>query len=828
MLEKSQADRYLALRRTLIERHFSKMNDMQRAAVLTTEGPLLILAGAGSGKTTVLINRIANLLLFGKGYASGSVPFYVDTAGLETLERAAQGDEVDARQLSRLLADSPPRPWEIMAITFTNKAAAELKSRLSAMLGEETGGQVHASTFHSACVRMLRADIDRLGYRSGFAIYDSDDSQKLVKDIIKAQNLDDKQFPPRSVLSALGEFKDLLETPEQTMSRAEATNDFRLKKLAKIYAEYQKRLFEANALDFDDIISLTVRLFDQHPDVLEKYQRRYRYVMVDEYQDTNRSQYKLVSQLAGGSNNLCVVGDDDQSIYRFRGATIENILSFEQQYEGAKVIRLEQNYRSTQNILTAANEVIAKNTARKGKTLWTASGDGDKLVLYTAYDERDEANAIADIITKAHDREGRGYSDCAVLYRMNAQSQTIESALVSAGIPYKVVGGTRFFDRKEIRDMVAYLSVLHNPADALRLTRIINEPKRGIGDATVATAQEIADVLGTSLFEVLQNAEGYAPLQRKSKPLMQFAAMMSGLMESSGLLPLDELLDELLEETGYRAMLLAEGLQGLTRLENIEELKTTMKRYEAETEEPSLGGFLEEVALYTDLDSYDAGSDAVTLMTMHAAKGLEFPVVFLPGMEEGLFPSTRAFSDPEQLEEERRLAYVGITRAKEKLVLLTAKRRMLFGQTIYGRESRFMCDIAPELCSREGRRPSPGAPSAQRQSEFEYESRSFGAFGKTAAQAAAESAQAGAKAGTEYGTGAGLGIGSGAAAIAKPAPVENAGSDLAKGDRVLHRVFGSGTIISVKPMGGDHMLEVRFDKVGVKKIMSTFARLQKI
>lgn len=815
MLDKSQADRYLALRRILIEKRFSKMNDMQRAAVLTTEGPLLILAGAGSGKTTVLINRIANLLLFGKGYMSGSVPFYIDSAALETLEQTAQGESVDDRQISRLLADSPPRPWEIMAITFTNKAAAELKSRLSAMLGEEVGGQVHASTFHSACVRMLRADIDRLGYRSSFAIYDSDDSQKLVKDIIKAQNLDDKQFPPRSVLSALGEFKDLLETPDQTMRRAESAGDYRLKKLAKLYAEYQKRLFEANALDFDDIISLTVRLFDTHPDVLEKYQRRYRYVMVDEYQDTNRSQYKLVSQLAGGSNNLCVVGDDDQSIYRFRGATIENILSFEQQYEGAKVIRLEQNYRSTQNILTAANEVIAKNTARKGKTLWTAAGDGDKLVLYTAYDERDEASAIADIINKAHD-QGRSYSDCAVLYRMNAQSQTIESALVSAGIPYKVVGGTRFFDRKEIRDMVAYLSVLHNPADTLRLTRIINEPKRGIGDATMSTAQEIADVLGTSLFEVLQNAEEYAPLQRKAKPLMQFAVMMSGLMESSGLVPLDELLDELLEETGYRAMLLAEGLQGQTRLENIEELKTTMKRYEAETEEPSLGGFLEEVALYTDLDSYDAGADAVTLMTMHAAKGLEFPVVFLPGMEEGLFPSTRAFADPEQLEEERRLAYVGITRAKEKLVLLTAKRRMLFGQTIYGRESRFICDIAPELCSREGRRPTPGAPSAQRQSEFEYENRSFGAFGKTAAQAAADSAQAGA------------GYGAGAAAAAKPSPVVNAGADLAKGDRVMHRVFGSGTVISVKPMGGDHMLEVRFDKVGVKKIMATFARLQKI
>ncbi|MFV0497937.1 MAG: ATP-dependent helicase [Candidatus Fimivivens sp.] len=806
MPEKTQTARYLALRRALIEQRFSKMNEMQRAAVLTTEGPLLILAGAGSGKTTVLINRIANLLLFGRGYHSDSLPFYVDEAALNWLEQAADGAVSDEGRLSRLLADSPPRPWEILAITFTNKAAAELKSRLCGMLGEALGGQVHASTFHSACVRMLRADIERLGYRSGFAIYDSDDSQKVIKDLIKAQNLDDKQFPPRSVLSKIGEFKDMLETPAQTMDRAAADNDFRLKKLAKLYEAYQKRLFEANAMDFDDIITLTVRLFSEHPDVLEKYQRRYHYVMVDEYQDTNRAQYKLVSQLAGGRNNLCVVGDDDQSIYRFRGATIENILSFEQQYTGARVIRLEQNYRSTQNILTAANAVIAQNTARKGKTLWTAAGDGDKLVLYTAYDERDEAVAIADSINRAH-RQGRRYADCAVLYRMNAQSQTVESAFVSAGIPYKVVGGTRFFDRKEIRDMVAYLSVLHNSADTLRLMRIINEPKRGIGDATLTSAQEIAEVLGVGLFEVLQNAEEYAPLQRKGKALMQFAAMIVDLIETADLCALDELLDALLERTGYRAMLLTQGVQGQTRLENIEELKTTMKRYEAETEAPTLGGFLEEVALYTDLDSYDADTDSVTLMTMHAAKGLEFPVVFLPGMEEGLFPSTRSFSDPEQLEEERRLAYVGITRAKEQLVLLCAKRRMLFGQTLYGRESRFLGDIAPELVSRQGRKPTPVAPKAQAAQPV-----SFGAFGKTSAQATADSAR----------TGGGFG------AAPKAAPANKVEFDLAKGDRVLHRVFGDGTVIAVTPMGGDHMLEVRFGKVGVKKIMATFARLQKL
>lgn len=804
MLDKAEADRYLEVRRALIEKRFLKMNDMQRKAVLTTEGPLLILAGAGSGKTTVLINRIANLLLFGSGYNSKTVPFYVGANELEWLEKANRGEVQDEAELRRLLSEAPPRPWEIMAITFTNKAAAELRARLSAMLGEEEGSQIHASTFHSACVKILRSEIDSLGYKSGFAIYDSDDSQKVVKDILKSNNIDDKQFPPRSVLSKIGEFKDKLEIPAQTIARAEASNDFRLKKLAKIYDEYQKRLFTANALDFDDIITLTVRLFDEHPEVLKKYQRRYRYVMVDEYQDTNRSQYKLVSQLAGGQRNLCVVGDDDQSIYRFRGATIENILSFEQQYEGAQVIRLEQNYRSTQNILSAANQVIAKNTARKGKTLWTSAGDGDQITVFTAYDERDESNAIADMINKEH-REGRAFSDCAVLYRLNAQSQTVESAFVSAGIPYKVVGGTRFFDRKEIKDIVAYLSVLHNPADSLRLMRIVNEPKRGIGDATMSTAQEIAEVVGVGLFEVLKNAVEYAPLQRKAKPLMDFSAMMTGLVESAAVTPLDELLDELLDETGYRTMLTAEGVQGQTRLENIEELKTTMKRYEAETEEPSLGGFLEEVALYTDLDSYDADSDSVTLMTMHAAKGLEFPVVFLPGMEEGMFPSVRSLSDPEQLEEERRLAYVGITRAKEKLVMLNTRRRMLFGQTLYGRESRFLCDIPNELVSREGRK----APEVTRKPVAERPEISFGSYGKTNAQAAAK-------------------VEIGADSATPKSPAANTGIDLSPKDRVLHRVFGEGTVISVTPMGGDHMIEVRFNRVGVKKIMATFARLQKL
>ena len=806
-MSENMRERYIKLRRALIERRFAKMNDMQRKAVVTTEGPLLILAGAGSGKTTVLINRIANILMFGCGYESENMPSHITEDDIELLEAALRSDEPTWESLYPLLSENPPEPWQITAITFTNKAAGELRSRLVDMLGE-AGNDIKASTFHSACVKILRSEIEHLGYKSGFAIYDSDDSQKVIKAVLKELNLDEKQFSPRSVLAKIGEFKDRLETPHNVADRANA-GEFHLKRLASIYEEYQKKLFAANALDFDDIISLTVRLFQEHPDVLQKYQRRCRYVMVDEYQDTNRSQYKLVSMLSGGYNNLCVVGDDDQSIYAFRGATIENILSFENQYSNAKVIRLEQNYRSTQNILTAANKVIACNKGRKGKNLWTSAGDGDKIVCFTAYDERDEANAIADAISKEH-KSGVSYNDFAVLYRLNAQSQSVESALVSSGIPYKVVGGTKFFDRKEIKDMVAYLSILHNPDDTLRLNRIINEPKRSIGASTMQTAEEIAQVLGVSLFEVIAHAEHYAPLSKKAKPLMSFASMIQQLMDSASVTPLDELLDELLDATGYKAMLEAEGIQGITRLENIEELKTTMKRYESETDEPSLGGFLEEVALYTDLDSYDADSDAVTLMTLHAAKGLEFPVVFIPGMEEGVFPSARALGEQQQLEEERRLAYVGITRAKRSLTLLHAKRRMLFGQTSSGRLSRFVTEIPDELLKKAGRKPEPASPSAAFGGRSSYGSDiSFGSYGKTASQS--------------RGSASLLGIGT-----APKQSSQQTFSAFSKGERVHHRVFGDGTVVSATPMGGDCMLEITFDKIGKKKIMAAFAKLEKL
>jgi DNA helicase-2/ATP-dependent DNA helicase PcrA len=800
------SERYLTLRRALIERQFSNMNDRQREAVFATEGPLLILAGAGSGKTTVLINRIANLLLFGSAYSSEDVPFYVEEADLQFLQDVLDGKAQDDARVRRLLAEYPPRPWEIMAITFTNKAANELRDRLTKMLGEE-GADVAASTFHSACVRILRANGDRLGYRSNFTIYDADDSQRVMKGVLRDLNMDEKAFPPRSVLALIGQSKDALETPADLETRAQGASDFRLKKIAAAYGEYQRRLKDANAMDFDDIITLTVRLFRENPDVLEKYQHRYRYVMVDEYQDTNRSQFLLVSMLADGYHNLCVVGDDDQSIYRFRGATIENILSFESRFEGARVIRLEQNYRSTQNILDAANHVISNNAGRKGKTLWTDAGAGEKLTVYTAQDERDEAHEITEMIEKSH-RAGRAYRDHAVLYRLNAQSQSIESALMLAGIPYKVVGGLRFFDRKEIKDVIAYLSVLNNPTDELRLMRIINEPKRGIGDATVLAAREIGSMLGISLFEVLCTADQYAPLQRKSKPLLEFAGMMKELMDASATAALGDLIDELIAATGYRDALAKEGTTGETRLENIEELKTMTHRYEEETEESSLSGFLEEVALYTDLDSYDEGDDKVTLMTLHAAKGLEFPVVYIPGMEEGMFPSYRSLGDAEQLEEERRLAYVGITRAKEELTLLTAKRRMLFGQTQYGKPSRFLREIPADLV--EERTREVAKTEGQPQVPPSYRSRS--------ADIAASRRSS---------------MASGAAARSAQRPQSAAASSgavpsFAPGDRIRHKVFGEGVIRSVSPMSGDALLEIAFDRVGVKKIMATYARLEKL
>ncbi|MFR0879588.1 MAG: ATP-dependent helicase [[Clostridium] leptum] len=622
-----------------MQEKLKKMNPRQLEAVLHTEGPLLILAGAGSGKTTVLINRIA---------------YIID--------------------------QSLAKPWQILAITFTNKAAGELKERLTAMLGD-TGGDVWAATFHSTCARILRRDGDRIGYSSHFTVYDTDDSKRLVKDCQKALNIDDKMISHKSILSEISHAKDSMLSPADY--QAAAGSDFRLAKIGAVYELYQKRLREADAMDFDDLLGNTVELFRQCPDVLEYYQNRFRYIMVDEYQDTNQVQYEFVRLLAEKSKNLCVVGDDDQSIYKFRGATIENIMSFEKSYPNAKVIRLEQNYRSTKNILNAANAVISNNEERKGKTLWTENPEGDKIQIHTSSNEQDEAGFVATTILEQI-AKGRKYSDFAVLYRMNSQSNILEKVFVKSGIPYRIIGGHRFYERREIRDMIAYLSVINNPSDEIRLRRIVNQPKRSIGDKTIATASEIAGALGESLLEVLGRADEFDSLRRASVKLKAFYDMMQELIDANDdeSVSLHELYELILEKTGYIEALRGEKEEAETRIENINELASNLLKFQEENgEEATLSAFLEEVSLMTDIDNYDETADTVVMMTMHSAKGLEFPVVFLPGFEEGIFPGLQAIYDPNEIQEERRLCYVAITRAKESLYLLNADSRMLFGST---------------------------------------------------------------------------------------------------------------------------------------------------
>lgn len=782
------ASEYAQLKQNALNKAFANMNDEQRKAVLHTEGPLLILAGAGSGKTTVLVNRVANIVRFGKAAASQLVPSLTDD-DIKFLRGFEGRDEADSERLAGIIAIDTPKPWNILAITFTNKAAGELKERLHAMLGA-CADDIMAATFHSACVRILRREIEVLGYNKSFTIYDSDDSLRVIKDAMKTNGVDDKTFPPKSVLSAIGRAKDDMLTPEQYA--AANSGDYRASIIAKLYRVYQNTLKNANAVDFDDIIVLTVRLFSDFPEVLEHYQNRYKYIMVDEYQDTNHAQYKLVSMLAEKHKNLCVVGDDDQSIYKFRGATIENILSFEQQFEGTSVIRLEQNYRCTQRILDAANSVISHNTERKGKTLWTDNGSGEQVKLNRGADEQAEARFVVDTVLENIDG-GAKYKDHAILYRMNAQSNMLERAFVKAGVPYKIVGGLRFFERKEIRDIVAYLSVINNPNDTIRLKRIINEPKRGIGDSTVAAVGEIAAGLGISMFEVLQNADSYAQIQRKSKPLLDFARVITELIDAAAELPLGELLDAVLEKTGYTVFLLSQGFEGQTRLENIEELKSTIVKFDEENEDGDLSQFLEEIALYTDMDRTNLDDDVVLMMTMHSAKGLEFPYVFITGFEEGIFPGRMSMNSQSEIEEERRLAYVGITRAKKQLYITTAAQRLLFGQTTRNRLSRFAGEIPQNLLEVKDETLRIGHVAATGGvNDVNPYSISTGGLSSTAVN---------------------------------PTQVQ---MKLAPGDIVSHKTFGEGMVLSVVPMGNDLLVEAAFDKSGTKKVMANFARLTKL
>lgn len=739
-----------------LKKQFSHMNNMQQQAVFCTEGPLLILAGAGSGKTTVLVNRIAYILQ------------------------------------SELC-----KPWQILAITFTNKAAGELKERICNAV-PEGGSDIWAATFHSTCARILRRYGDRIGFTSHFTVYGTDDQKKLVKDILKQLNYDEKMLPVKRVLNEISKAKDEMLTPQEMLKRAGYDN---LKQsVAKVYEIYQSRLKTADAMDFDDMLCKTVELFQKCPDILEFYQNQFKYIMVDEYQDTNKVQYKFVSMLAAKYGNICVVGDDDQSIYKFRGATIENILSFENTFKGAKMIRLEQNYRSTQNILNAANGVISNNTMRKGKTLWTENAVGDKIEVHTSDSERDEAQFIAKTILDGV-ADGRKFSDFAILYRMNAQSNSIEQALSRSGIPHRVIGGRRFYDREEIRDMVAYLQVINNPHDDVRLGRIINVPKRGIGATTLEKASEIAAGLGESIYSVIKDADVYPQLSRAATKLKSFVALIDGLMEAeqSGDYSLAELYNLILEHTDYEKYLKTEKDNPDVRIENIEELSSNIIKFEEDyAEEASLSNFLEEISLQTDIDNYDAEADSSVMMTLHSAKGLEFPVVFIAGLEEGVFPSIATMMNPDELNEERRLAYVGITRAKEKLYITKAKSRMLMGHTSYNKVSRFVNEIPPELLNYTG------------------EKKTFASTNGFSASSSQISIGAGSKftPNKSFNT------------FTKPAV--KSGTVYKKGDCVFHKVFGKGMIMKTEKMGNDTMLEVAFDKAGTKTLMANFSKMEKI
>ena len=810
-MTESYEQRFLTARRSYIARQFSNLNAMQREAVLTTDGPLLLLAGAGSGKTTVLINRIANLMRFGCGADSYEIPDTVTQEDVDFLD--ALGDEpsdFDRHRADWLCALRPAAPWSIIAITFTNTAANELKERLSLMLGPEAQ-DIWAMTFHSACCRILRRDIERMGYDKSFTIYDSSDSERVMKDIIKDMGLDDKTFPAKVVLNAISKEKDQLTTPEDLLRRAEETNDLRILHIARAYQRYQKQLKDNNALDFDDIICVTVRLLQEHEDVRQYYQKKFRYVLVDEYQDTNHVQYLLTSLLAGGYENICVVGDDDQSIYRFRGATIENILSFEKQYRGARVIRLELNYRSTQSILNAANAVIAHNLGRKGKRLWTANGSGDPITVYEAYDEGAEANYVAgQIISRSR---GKNFKDYAILYRTNAQSNALEFALKRNGIPYRVIGGMRFFDRAEIKDMLSYLCVINNRADDLRLRRIINNPPRGLGAKTIETAIRLAEAEGKPLYSVVSDPYSYGPLEKPATKLMQFSAMIEELAEllDTGI-SLPEFYDEVMQRTGYVAMLEGKPTEeNKTKLENVRELKSSINAYAENAELPTLAGFLEEIALYTDLEEYNDSDDAAVMMTMHSAKGLEFPHVFLVGFEDGLFPGMRAIGDMEEMEEERRLCYVAITRAKQTLTICYAKQRMLYGRTNAALKSRFLREI-PEDCVvfKGGTKVRP-------------ETGSYGGYGGAFSGSYGSVGGDYARRPTQQELAARERMKRSEQSVFTSQSTKASYLELSKGDMVLHAAFGRGMVLSVMKMGGDALLEIAFDDIGTKKLMAKTA-----
>lgn len=739
----------------LMNNMLDKLNERQKEAVLATEGPVLVLAGAGSGKTTVLVNRIAYMI-----------------------------------------SEKHIRPWNILAITFTNKAAREMKDRIERLLGD-TAKDMWIGTFHSVCVRILRSCIDLLGYSRDFVIYDTADTKTVMKECLRELNIDEKSFPVRNVLSIISNAKNDL------MDAATFENvyksDYRMSIIAKIYYRYQTKLRKNNAVDFDDIILNTVKILSENPDVLSKYQDKFRYILVDEYQDTNNSQYLLINLLAQANRNLCVVGDDDQSIYKFRGANIGNILNFEDDYSDVQKITLDQNYRSTQNILDAANSVISNNKGRMGKSLWTSNGDGNKVFVYTGTNEYDEARYIARQIKKHFDEQG-SFSDCAILYRTNAQSRVIEEMLMRESVPYKVLSGLRFYDRKEIKDIIAYLRVVYNPNDDVSLARIINEPKRKIGNATLEKTRNIAREKETSLYDVISHADDYPEFKTAIKKLLSFSEIIQSLIKLKDTVTIEDLTGRILNDTGYMpALVMEDTTESKTRIENLGEFISVITEFEKNEETGNtLGEFLENISLVSDIDGYDENEDSAVLMTIHSAKGLEFPIVFLSGLEEGLFPGMRSMESDDDIEEERRLCYVAITRAKEQLYITKTISRTIHGKTMPTTASRFFKEIPVEyLEDKTTLQPKVakvmqdlGVRNAAAPKKEVYMTKGFGSSVKSSGS-------------TDY-------------------------SKFKAGDAVEHRTFGRGEILKATPCGNDCILEIQFESIGFKRLMAAFAKVKKI
>lgn len=814
---------FLAVKRKLFDKVYAeKLNPEQRRAVFTAKGPLLVLAGAGSGKTTVLVNRIVYLIKYGDAYFSDVLPEGVDEDTVSALRYALDMAPADIEEILPQFICEPTPPWSILAFTFTNKAAGEIKERLLQRFGDrELASSIWAGTFHSICLRILRKYSDRLGYREGFSVYDADDAKRMIAQCMKELEIDEKRLAPKAVANLISRAKDRLVEPEDY----EVTFDPRTRDVKAVYTLYKKKMLEYNAVDFDDIIMNTVALLQGHEDVRAYYQRKFKYVLVDEYQDTNHAQFVLTTLLSGGYRNIMVVGDDDQSIYRFRGATIENILDFDKTYPDATVVKLEQNYRSTSNILGAANAIIKNNDERHNKMLWCERGEGEKVTVKEAYDQNAEGKYIVEQIIGAVYKQKRTYSDFAVLYRLNALGRTLQTAFAKSGIPFRVVGDLGFYERKEIKDMIAYLSVLSYTGDNLRLKRIINEPKRKIGQATVDAVEELASMNGLSMFDLMERVSEYPVLSKSADKLTAFVKLINDIKEEYKTPA--AMLEAVYDRSGYREMLEAEGFEGEGKIENIGELISAAAEYEKKMteagEEPTLLGFLEEVALITSVDKYDENADAVVLMTVHAAKGLEFPVVFLAGMEDGIFPSESDRNDKSEMNEERRLAYVAITRAKDKLYITYAKSRMMYGRTVYGMLSCFIREEVPEqFIERDMPKRIP-----PRQTAFGYgSSAGYGgsSYGGGGAYGRREAAP---KSGEMHHS-----VSATMRGAQQPGTKRGAESfgvkKFAVGTRVSHAIFGEGEIISVRDVGGDILYEVRFDTGVVKKLMATYAKLNKI